>query len=103
MISEKKVGEKIKMPYIVVFEYNEGVKTIGVSLAGFRFYESFENKETFDNYYTDEVKQKQKVIADGVTEIEADRRKRRLENITDKPLIKEINPNLFQDNSIKDE
>ncbi len=82
--------------YIVVFEYNEGVRTVGVSLAGHRFYEPFESKEAFDKYYSDDIKQRQKVIVEGVTEDKAEKIKKHLENIIDKPLINETTPNPVQ-------
>ena len=87
--------------YRVVFEYLPGVSFRGVSLAGHRFIEIYPNKEEFEksSYLNKNVKP----IAVGVTEIETDRIKRHLDDIVEEPIIKEIMPNLVQDNSVKNE
>ena len=84
--------------YIVVFEYNEGVTYRGVSLSGHRFIETYKSKEEFEKKSYDNAK----LIAVGVTEIEAERIKRRLDDIISLAVKKDI-PKLVKDNSIRNE
>lgn len=54
------------MSYSVVFEYTAQV----TGYEGVRTWTCFENKEQFQKYYTEEMLQREKVVAQGISEEE---------------------------------